>query len=123
MSLAAMNDHVRALVDHGEEFILIQNIKRNILGHRKVMSWRGKRDADLIAVTNPIAGLARLAVDLNAVRFDNSLNDRAATIRKHGRQILIETEPFHFILGRELDDLRAGRKRRHGSGQWFVASG
>ena len=73
------------------------------------MSRSRETDADLVAITDPITGLGWLAVDLNAVRFDDSLNDGSAAVGEHGRQILIEAEPFDFILGGELDDLRAGR--------------
>src|SRR5439155_13783294 len=106
-----MDDHVRRLVDQGEKFVLIQNIERNILGHRKIVSRSRETDADLVAITDPITGLGWLAVDLNAVRLDDSLNDRSAAVGEHGRQILIEAEPFHFVFGGELDDLWTGRKR------------
>src|SRR6266446_740706 len=111
MSLGWMDDHVRRLVDQGEEFILIQNFEGNILGHWEIMSRGGQGDADLISVAHPVAGFARFAVDLNAVRFDDSLNDGSAAVGEHGRQILIEAEPFDFVFGGELDDLWTGRKR------------
>src|SRR5260370_33457925 len=75
------------------------------------MSRSRETNADLVTVTDAMTCLARLAVDLDALGLVNPLNDGSAAVGKHGRQILIETEPFDFILGGELDDLRAGRKR------------
>ena len=59
MTFCGMNDHVRGLVDDGQELILIKDRQGNIFRMCYGMSRFGKSDKQPIAVVNLVARLRR----------------------------------------------------------------
>ncbi len=102
-----MDHHVRRLVHQSKKLVLIEDIERDVLGYREIVHGRRQSDPHLIPITDAITGFARLAVDLNAVRFDDFLDDRTAMIREHARQILIKPKSFDFMFRDQFDDFRS----------------
>src|SRR5437870_5797917 len=66
------------------------------------MGWLGRADANVIAVADAVAGLGRLAVDLDAVGLDDAMDRRAAVIGELAGQELIQADTVEPKLGDDL---------------------
>ena len=92
VALGRMHHHVGRLVHDRQIIVLIEDIERDVLRHRRRMGRLRRRDADLVAVTDAVAGLGRLAVDRHAGRFNDALHDGAAQVGKQAGEVLVEAQ-------------------------------
>ena len=100
--LGRVHDHVKRLVDDGQEFVLIKDVERDVFGEGRGMGGLSKLDADRVADAHLEAGLAGSVVDGNLPGVDGLLHERSAVIGAHHREILIQARAGHLVLDQEL---------------------
>jgi hypothetical protein len=85
-----VDDHPGGLVDHGEVFVLVDDVQRDLLGPHLHGVGLGNLEVDGVAGGNAVRGVGRVPVDKDEVAFDQASGRGAAEVLRVLGQKAIE---------------------------------